>query len=144
MEAHRVAAVSILCLTLCGCDPFGLSGSSGGENSDHHVTALVAKKGTPTKVDWFYSLNLDCSERPGVSGRLTTEAQHGSAMVEHKKDYPKFEDSDPHSRCNGKLTPAWVITYVPAADYVGSDQFSYDQTFPTGQTYHVDVNVDVQ
>jgi len=145
MKAHRLAAVMVLGLSLCGCDPFGLSGPAGGGTSgDHHVASLVAAKGTPTKVDWFYSLNLDCTEQPGVSGRVAAQPQHGSLTVEHKKDYPKFEADDPHSRCNSKLVPAWVITYVPATDYVGSDQFSYDETFATGQTFHVDVNANVQ
>src|SRR5271156_1437073 len=99
MKAHRLAAVMVLGLSLCGCDPFGLSGPAGGGTAgDHQVASLDAAKGTPPKVAWLHSLKLECTEHPGVSGRVAAQPQHGSLTVEHKKDYPKFEADDPHSR----------------------------------------------
>jgi hypothetical protein len=105
---------------------------------------VAVAKGQATKIDWFYSLNLDCTEAPGVSGRLVAKPAHGTVAIEHKQDYPNFAADNPHSPCNGQLVPAWVVTYAPAAGFVGHDAFSYDELFATGPQVHMDINVDVK
>lgn len=145
MIAYHFVTPSFLALALCGCNAFETTGSIGdhGDNT-HKVIDLVVSGGQPTKVDWFYSTNLDCTEIPGASGRVAVQPQHGEVVIEHKPDYPKFAPDNPHSQCNDRPVPSWVITYVPARGFVGHDIFWLDESFAEGPTVNVDVNVDVQ
>lgn len=109
-----------------------------------NAETVAVAKGQAAKIDWFYSLNLDCTELPGVSGRLVTRPAHGTVAIEHKQGYPNFAPDNPHSHCNEQLVPAWVVTYTPAAGFVGQDGFSYDEVFANSPQVQMDITVDVK
>lgn len=145
MNVYHLATPSLFALALCGCNTIETTASIGEHGDDtHKVLNVVTTKGQPTKVDWFYSTNLDCTEIPGASGRIAVQPQHGTVVIEHKPDFPKFESDNPRSQCNDRAVPSWVITYVPARNFIGHDAFWFDENFAEGPTVNVDVNVEVQ
>jgi hypothetical protein len=143
MNSPCLATLSAFGLLLCGCnDPNMMDLQSGGKL--HEGKNLTIASGQLTKVDWFYSTYLDCTETPGVTGRVINEPAHGTVRLEHSQDFPKFDADNPHSRCNSQRVPVWIVSYSPSQDFVGMDAFSYDKTFADGQAIHVDVNVNVR
>ena len=71
MHLSRLAAASLSAVLVCGCNPDTMGGflePPGGVTRNAETVAVA--KGQAAKIDWFYSLNLDCTELPGVSGQL--------------------------------------------------------------------------
>jgi hypothetical protein len=141
MNSSRLVTLSAFALLLCGCNE-AMDLQNGGKL--HEDKNLAVASGQSAKVDWFYSTYLDCTEAPGVAGRVLNKPAHGTVKFEHLQDFPKFDADNPHSRCNDQHVPVWVVSYSSAQDFVGKDTFSYDKTFADGQAIHVDVNVDVR
>lgn len=143
MDLFRVVFPLTSIPLLAGCDPQGGLLSDAPATSsmtiNHEVTA-----GKATKVEWFYSLNTDCSERAGVAGRVVRPAAHGVVELAHGQDLPNFAVESEYAHCNSAQVPAWEVTYTPQPGFLGRDNFSYDELFPDGVVTHVEITIDVK
>ncbi len=153
MCLFRVAVPALLGALLCGCNPVvvpGFNGDTGNapkaanDSAAPKVENVTAHGGVASKVLWITSLDLDCTETPGFSTRIVDQPEHGTVTLGRDQTHPRFDADNPRSRCNGQLVPDWVVTYAPAAHFVGHDKFSFDEVFADGSSSRVDVNAEVK
>ena len=140
MKSVHLAFAGLAALTLAACAPNGVQITNGGSQALVTKNITVAR-GQTVKVQVFTSINPDCTETPGTSGRMESEPAHGMATLSRTQDFVYFKPENPRSNCNSRRVPAWVVNYTAAADFVGEDTFAFDEFFAAGGSVHFNVVV---
>jgi hypothetical protein len=93
---------------------------------------LKVSSGVLTKLDYFYSLNEQCTSLGMPEIVLSGAPQKGTFSARAGHDYPKFSSDSAYHACNTKLVPAAQFYYQSNPGYVGEDTVSVALTFPDG------------
>jgi hypothetical protein len=88
--------------------------------------------GQKLRLDFLYSLNVDCSSMGFATVRIVEQPQHGNATIEHGTGYTTFPESNPRSACNKRTSDGTLISYEPGSDYTGADTVAIEATYPNG------------
>jgi dienelactone hydrolase len=92
------------------------------------VVRETVPSGRPSRVLFVPALNSNCSERGIVGLEITQPPSHGTAIVEVRRDMPKFPSSDPLAACNTTLVTGQVVVYTPSAGYTGPETLTLTVT----------------
>lgn len=110
----------------------------------HNPPLKVAVNGKPLKVDYYYSLNPDCSSRGATTPRITEAPRHGTVEFREALDFPFFKRDSEQAHCNSKRVPVTSVVYTPSAGYTGPDSFQVYLVFASGNPHVVNYKVEAQ
>lgn len=96
-------------------------------------TTITVRAGQPSMINYYYSLNRDCSSRGPVEVTLSEPPSHGQASADEGRMKPRFARGDGMAACNRRRVPATRVFYEPDPDAV-EDSFTLSLTFPNGET----------
>ena len=83
--------------------------------------ARVVPSGRNQQIDFFASVNPDCSS-PGLpTVRLVEGPNQGQITTDKAKDFMNFARSNPRSACNRKRVPGVKMFYRSATGFMGVD-----------------------
>jgi hypothetical protein len=92
----------------------------------------VAVMDQKLRLDFWSTLNPDCSSAGYVSVRITEQAQHGSVAIDHGTGFSGYAQGDNRFDCNNRPTEGTVISYTPETGFTGADSLTIDTISPTG------------
>ena len=152
---RRKLASRVATFAISGCSALVLSSCAIFESSSDYKNEFVDASGPPieslkvssgvlTKLDYFYSLNPECSSLGMPEIVLTAAPQNGTFQARAGHDYPKFSTDSNYHVCNSKLVPAAQFFYQSNAGYVGQDTVSVGLTFPDGGKREMTYKITVQ
>ncbi len=99
---------------------------------------------THQKLDFYNSLNPDCTS-PGIPVvTVTKQAAHGQLSFDLSSDYPNFARDNQRYECNKKSVPGVTLYYQSAAGYSGDDAGVVHIIFPGGTFSDVSYRIDVK
>jgi hypothetical protein len=107
-------------LTVCGC------------NTQAGIPPVAVPAGETRKLNFFTSLNADCSYMGDPDIRITKYPLHGKLMIEKGFDYTAFKETNQRYDCNMKKVPGLRVLYTPDPGFVGTDSYSGELIFPNG------------
>lgn len=102
-----------------------------------------AVSGQPQRLNFFTSLNPDCTLKGLATVRVLSAPNHGQLTVVQGSDYSSFPADSQQYVCNTKKTEGVVVTYVSAPGYFGADAATIEAIFPGGghKTYEYAISV---
>jgi hypothetical protein len=89
------------------------------------------------------SLASDCTPLGPVEVKVIVPPQHGVVHAAPGTAFPHYVPGDPPYACNGKRSPATIITYRSAPDFSGDDSTLLQIFFPDGDAPKILFNVSV-
>jgi len=93
---------------------------------------------------YYTELNPDCSLVGYPTIRLTSEPSNGRVTVVKGTAYTNYAAGNARTACNGRRSPAMLVSYQPSKGFVGSDSFSLEIFYQAGVTRSDTVNVTVK
>jgi hypothetical protein len=107
------------------------------------VAALLASAGTAQaqrtvvngqtiQLQFFASVNPDCSARGTPTINVTQQPQHGRVSVVRIRDFTYFQPSNVRSVCNQRRVAGVGIRYTAQRGYTGSDTVGAEVIYPSG------------
>lgn len=143
-----IAGLVILAASLAGC--------TGSPSSDAHLSGLAPAAPAPAKLSsvvtlvdlifvmspshsdaqlqFYASVNPDCSDRGGDDIRIMTPPQHGSATVERGPGFTSFAPNSIYARCMIMQHVGERVVYRRDPGFTGTDELTYEVYFPTGHS----------
>ena len=134
----------------------GLAGCTASPSSDADLSGLAAAARAPansssavTLVDlifvlspsrseaqlqFYASVNPDCSDRGGDDIRIMTPPRHGSATVERGPGFTSFAQNSIYARCMIMQHVGERVVYRRDPGFTGMDELTYEIYFPTGHS----------
>ena len=112
-----------------------------GPNSSRYS---VTRSGVPIKVHFFYSVTPTCASQGLPAVNVTSAPQSGQVFTRPGYDYPEFATTNTHSVCNTRRVSSTDVFYRSAAGYVGSDRFTVEVVFPSGNAHQETFDVSVR
>src|SRR5947209_555494 len=119
---------------------FGLAASSAQAG---YFNRVVAANGA-LKNQTYQSLNPDCSSMGYPTVTVVTPPANGRLVVSKGRDFPNYPPSNPRSFCNTRRTPGTVVEYRPNRGFVGSDAFTLDIIYASGDERNDSFNITVK
>jgi hypothetical protein len=125
---------TIFCALFIGaCCPGNQTSYSGAlAPSASFRNSKVAISGVVQSIDFFYSVNPDCSSPGSPVVRLVTPPQNGQLTIGEDGGYPSFPKESQFYSCNTRKTPGVRVSYVSRAGYVGQDSAAIEVIYPGG------------
>ena len=103
----------------------------------------TALAGDTIKMDFFVSLNPDCSPTGPQTVRVTQNPSNGHLKVSKAEDFITFPATNVRSACNTRRVPGMRIEYTPQPGYSGSDYMAIEvitaNGFERNRSYYVTV-----
>jgi len=96
------------------------------------TTELRVPPGTTATVNFFVSLNPDCSSNGQVAVRIDKQPPNGTAKVIPRDDYARAAQSGLPLACVGKKVSGVAVEYMPNSDYTGTDSLEFETTAKSG------------
>jgi hypothetical protein len=116
------------------------------------ITAVPVKRdftaatgaGQRRLLEFFYSINADCSPKSFASVVTVEPPLHGKIIVERGTANPNFSEDNPRSACNKSRVEGVGVWYEPTVEYTGSDHLVLDAVYKEDVTlrrsYLVNIN----
>jgi hypothetical protein len=106
------------------------------------LTRVVAS-GAKVRINFYGSLNPDCTTRGDVDVRVTKQPEHGTVEITAATNFPGYPKERDRYKCNQHKVKGMQVIYKSAEKYTGNDEFDLLILFPTGFAWehHFDVNV---
>jgi hypothetical protein len=118
--------------------------ASVGAASKEIDNSITVGSGKPAKLDFYYSLNPDCSSRGYADVTVNDSPQNGELAAKKGHDHPKFPRDSKFAKCNARFVPTTQLYYQSARGYVGDDALSVEITEPTGDKAEAIFNIKVK
>jgi hypothetical protein len=131
MTRIRVIFVVSLAAVAGGCAQ-STAGQARSAPSSFSSLQKFAVSGTPQRLDFFSSVNPDCTLKGLPVVRLSAAAQYGRITIDEDDGYPTFPMNSPYAPCNRQRIRGLAVSYVSNAGYTGSDSASVESIFPGG------------
>ena len=90
------------------------------------------------------ALARDCSPLGRVEAKVITQPEHGTVTIASGTAFSNYAPGDPPYACNARRSPATVISYRSAPDYVGPDVAAVQVFFPDGRAPEMLFRIDVR
>jgi len=116
---------------------FGIEGQE-----SQRLTRVVAS-GAKQRMNFYASLNPDCSATGDVNVRVTKQPEHGTVETVATTDYIHYAKENIRSKCNQHKVKGALVNYKAAEKYTGNDEFDLLVLFPGGYAWehHFDISV---
>ena len=115
-----------------------------GESTKELDNSITVHSGKPAKLDFYYSLNPDCSSRGYAEITVDDSAQNGELSAKKGHDHPKFPRDSKFVQCNARFVPTTQLYYQSTRGYVGDDSLSVEIIQPTGDKAEAVFNIKVK
>jgi hypothetical protein len=106
--------------------------------------SIAVRSGKPAKLEFYYSLNPDCSSRGYADITVDESPQNGELAAKKGHDHPKFPSDSIFAKCNAKLVPSTQLYYQSTRGYVGADALTVEIIQPTGDKAEATFNIKVK
>jgi hypothetical protein len=107
------------------------------------AASRVALPGTVTKLDFFTTLNPDCTFNDYPTFRTVAAPSHGTLTMDRTSDFTSYRKDNQRFECNKQKSPGTLLDYKSNSGYVGADTVKVEVIFPSGQmttvTYQIKV-----
>jgi antitoxin (DNA-binding transcriptional repressor) of toxin-antitoxin stability system len=103
---------------------------------------ITAASGSNARLDFWISINPDCTSRGRPVVRVTAAPQNGRALVVPARDF--IPQNAKLSHCSNRRTAGTHVRYVSRKGFVGTDRVSVEVFFPTGRHLAVTYTIDVR
>jgi len=144
MRTNSRISLLALVLLIAGCARFFPDATIDAAAQDPKTLSDVLAQGETKLVAWFYSVDAQCAEQPGVFGKLAEAPRHGNVRFVRGRVHPNFAAGNPRAKCNARLTPTWFVLYEPEIDFTGDDRFVFDEIFADDEPARVTVHITVR
>ena len=116
---------------------FGIEGEE-----SQRLTRVVASE-AKQRMNFYASLNPDCSATGDVNVRVTKQPEHGTVETVARTDYAYYPKENTRSKCNQHKVKGMLVNYKAAEKYTGNDEFDLLILFPGGYAWehHFDISV---
>lgn len=84
--------------------------------------ARTVPSGVNQRIDFFASVNPDCSSIGIPTVRLIDGPSHGVVTTDKAKDFMAFAPPNPRSRCNRRRVAGTKLFYQSETQYFGIDR----------------------
>ena len=84
------------------------------------------------QVDFFYSINPDCSVIGLANVRVLEQPHDGEVVVENGTGFPNFPPNNQRYECNKVKSDGVAVVYEPRPGFTGADSIMLDVIFPSG------------
>jgi transglutaminase-like putative cysteine protease len=86
------------------------------------------------RLDFLFSLNLDCSSMGYATVRVIEAPQHGKITIGNGNGFSTFPQNNPRFVCNKSRSDGVVILYDPDPGFVGIDSMEIDAVYASGSS----------
>lgn len=100
--------------------------------------------GQTMRIDFFYSINPDCTSIGYAAIRPTSQPQHGTLKIENTTGFTAFPATNIRAECNKRRSDGVALTYEPEADYTGPDTIDVDIIWAHGTFRKVRYAIEVR
>jgi hypothetical protein len=129
-------AIILGTLALAGCQQAG---------GARIVTANVETTSTKSqRLNFFTSLNPDCTSRGRTEVRVVTPPMNGSIKIAYESDFPRYSAVSQRYECNRRRVTGTSVVYTPRRDFQGQETIVVEGFYPTGQLDRVTHTVNVR
>ena len=104
----------------------------------------VVASGAKVRINFYGSLNPDCTTRGDVNVRVTKQPEHGTPEITAAMNFPGYSKESDRYKCNQQRARGMQISYKSAEKYVGDDAFDLLVLFPSGNAWEVHYDVSVR
>ena len=103
----------------------------------------VVASGAKQQIDFYTSLNPDCSAMGDINVRVTKQPEHGTVETVVGTDYVHYAKENIRSKCNQHKVKGTLVNYKAAEKYTGNDEFDLLILYPSGlaREDHFDIKV---
>jgi RecJ-like exonuclease len=115
----------------------------GVEGLEAQTYSRFVASGAKQRIDFYYSLNPDCSATGDVTVRVSRQPEHGTVETVTTTHYPRFAKENVRSNCNQHKVKGTLVNYKAAEKYTGNDEFDLLILYPGGlaRELHFDISV---
>ena len=95
---------------------------------------LASQSGAPVEIEFWYSVNPDCTSRGEMRVHVTSPPKHGTIELLAGWGYASFPEENPRRPCNQKGVAGTHGYYRSAPGFTGRDSLSTEVLYPDGMT----------
>jgi hypothetical protein len=103
----------------------------------------VIASGAKQRIDFYASINPDCSATGDLNVRVTKQPEHGTVETVATTDYAHWPKENIRSKCNLHKVKGTLVNYK-AEKYTGNDEFDLLILFPHGTAWEIHHNISVR
>lgn len=118
------------------------SNDPGAPINSHRIRGAAA--GKDQSLDYFLSINPDCSSNGYPTIRIVTPPTHGAISTAPGQGYSNFPEENVRAACNAKKIPVTYIHYRAQPGFSGTDTATIEVLFPLGRLNTVDYAITVR
>jgi hypothetical protein len=103
-----------------------------------------AISGVAIRVEHFYQLDVDCSNKGTPKLRVVSPPAGGVLTAKPELSFTSFKADNPRARCNKRRSPVLAVYYSPRAGFNGQDSSKFEIFWADGDVWTYTLNVDVR
>jgi hypothetical protein len=104
----------------------------------------VVEHGRSIKVDSFGTYNPDCSVIGRATVSVTAPPQGGTVETSDGRAFPTFLSGNIRFQCDKRNLPATLLYYRAAPSFTGTDTFTIEVVFGSGEARQLRYTVNVR
>jgi TonB family protein len=104
---------------------------------------LAAQSGAPIEIEYWYTVNPDCTSRGDVKIRVTTAPRHGTLEFLDGWGYSSFPADNLRDTCNRRGVTGTHAYYRSEPGFTGQDSVSTKVLYPDGMVAYETWNIAV-
>jgi hypothetical protein len=108
----------------------------------HRIRGAASDK--DQSLDYFLSVNPDCSSNGYPQIRVVTPPAHGAITSTPGEGYSNFPSGNSRIACNARKIPVTFVHYRPVPGFAGTDTATIEVLFPLGRLDTVDYAITVR
>jgi hypothetical protein len=133
-------ALIALTLSLIGCQSTNPSASWGRVGTLDRSTI----SGAPFRVDSFYNLDIDCTNKGTPKLRVVSQPTGGVLTAKPELLFTNYAVDNSRVRCNMRRSTHLTVYYSPRAGFVGQDSSKFEIYWTDGDVWTYTLNVNVR
>jgi hypothetical protein len=90
------------------------------EGQDNQTYNRVVASGTKQQINFYVSLNPNCTASGDINVRVTKQPEHGSTETVSTSNFPFFSKDNVRARCNEHKVRGVQLNYKSAEKYTGN------------------------
>jgi hypothetical protein len=129
-----------LALGLLGCQ--ATNPNAGWGRVDIYNRSAIS--GAKIRVEDFYQVNIDCSNKGTPKLRIVSPPAGGVLSAKPELSFTSFKADNPRARCNTRRSPVLAVYYSSRPGFSGLDSAKYEIFWVDGDVWTYTLNVNVR
>jgi hypothetical protein len=114
------------------------------EGQRNETFTRIVASGGKQRLDFYTSLNPDCTITGDITVRVTKQPEHGTVETPVTTEYVHYPKENIRSKCNQHKVKGVLVNYKAAEKYTGSDELDLLILFPHGTAWEIHYNINVR